>query len=215
MTPVFFDLDGTLIDSLPGITDAANGVLIERGLPKIGPDLTVGFVGRGERVFVERMIAATDLDPSEFETLVERFVVHYKLSAASTVLMPGAREALDILKAASYPLGLITNKPRAPLGPTLEAVDLTDDFEVVLAGDDLADRKPHPAPLFAAMKQLGADRCLYVGDSDIDAETAERAGMPFALYTEGIRTKSVEDMPHDAAFNDFKDLPGIVKALVG
>ena len=215
MTPVIFDLDGTLIDSLPGITDAANAVLAERALPSIGPDLTVGFVGRGERVFVERMIAATELDANDFETLVERFVVHYKLSAEKTALMPGVREALDQLKAAGYPLGLVTNKPRAPLIPTLEAAGLTADFSVVLAGDDLARRKPDPLPLLTAMRDLGGDRCLYVGDSDIDADTAFRANMPFALYTEGIRTIAVEDMPHEAAFNDFSALGAIVQKLIG
>ena len=118
MIPVIFDLDGTLIDSLPGITDATNALLAEWGLPPIGADLTKRFVGRGERVFVERLIAATALDPSDFEALVARFIVHYKIAAETTVMMPGARAALNDLKGAGYPLGLVTNKPRAPLIPT-------------------------------------------------------------------------------------------------
>lgn len=215
MTPIIFDLDGTLIDSLPGITDAANAVLAEFELPSIGEDLTIGFVGRGERVFVERLIAATDLDPHAFELIVSRFVVHYKASASSTRLMPGVREALDILKQDGFSLGLVTNKPRAPLGPTLENVGLSDEFEVVLAGDDLERRKPDPLPLITAMKQMGGSRCIYVGDSDIDAETAQNAGMPFVLYSKGIRTKPIEEIPNDAVFDDFKDLLTTIKRLVG
>lgn len=215
MTPVIFDLDGTLVDSLAGITDAANGVLSERGLPSIGTDLTVGFVGRGERVFLERMIAATDLDPDDFDELLELFIKHYKVGARNTCLMPGARAALDWLKIEGYPIGLVTNKPRAPLGPTLEAAGLSDEFGVVLAGDDLPRRKPDPLPLLTAMERLGGSRCLYVGDSDVDAETAARAGMPFALFTEGIRTSAIEDTPHDAVFGEFSELPEIVRRLIG
>ncbi len=215
MTPVLFDLDGTLIDSLPSITDAANAVLSEQNLPPIGQDKTVGFVGRGERVFVERMIAATDLDPDAFDALLARFVEHYKVSAASVRLMPGARDAVDVLRDVGYPLGLVTNKPRAPLGPTIDAAGLADAFDIVLAGDDLERRKPDPLPLAVAMERLGGETCLYVGDSDVDAETAKNAGVPFALYTEGIRTMPVESLPHDAAFDDFRDLPGIVRKLIG
>ena len=70
MTPVIFDLDGTLIDSLPGITDAANAVLAEHNLPPVSTSLTKGFVGSGERVFVQRLIAATELDATQFDAHV-------------------------------------------------------------------------------------------------------------------------------------------------
>ncbi|MXQ07752.1 HAD-IA family hydrolase [Alphaproteobacteria bacterium GH1-50] len=213
MTPVLFDLDGTLIDSLGGITEAANATLAEWDVAPIGPDLTVGFVGRGEKVFVQRMIAATALPEGEEAAILPRFVEHYKIAARNTPLMPGARAALDRLHAQGVALGLVTNKPRAPLGPTLEAAGLTQDFQVVLAGDDLPRRKPDPDPIFEAMRVLGAERCLYVGDSDIDAETALAAGQPFVLYTEGIRTVPVEDIPHTEKFSDFADLDAIIARI--
>lgn len=215
MTPVIFDLDGTLIDSLPGITDAANAVLAEHNLPTVSTSLTKGFVGSGERVFIERLIAATELDPTQFDAHVARLIVHYKEAARHTRLMPGVRDALSTLKAEGYPLGLVTNKPRAPLGPTLEAAGLSEDFEVFLAGDDLARRKPDPLPLRTAIEQLGANTGLFVGDSDIDAQTAQNADVPFVLYTEGIRTTPIERLPHEAAFDDFSKLPEIVRWLIG
>jgi phosphoglycolate phosphatase len=213
MTPVIFDLDGTLIDSLPSLTKAANELLDRRGLPALDIKTVEGFVGRGERVFVERMIAATALRPEDFEELLAEYMPIYKTAALETILMPGVVEALTSLRAEGVPLGVVTNKPRAPLIPTLETVALTPFFDVILAGDDLERRKPDPEPLFHAMRVLGAESCIYVGDSDVDAETAKRAGQVFVLYTEGIRTTPIEEIPHSVAFNDFGMLPGIVRKL--
>ena len=127
--------------------------------------------------------------------------------------MPGVIKALEALKADGVPMGLVTNKPRAPLTPTLETVALTPFFDVILAGDDLEKRKPDPAPLYEAIRRLGAERCIYVGDSEVDAETAERAGQVFVLYTEGIRSVGVAEIPHEVAFNDFRMLPAIIRKL--
>lgn len=213
MTPVVFDLDGTLIDSLPSLTKAANTLLEVKDLPPIGQDLVMGFIGRGERVFMERLIAATALDPRDFDALLEAYIPIYEEAALETLLMPGADKALARMKRAGIKMGVVTNKPRAPLGPTLETVGLTPYFDIILAGDDLEARKPDPEPLWHAMRALGTERCIYVGDSEVDAETAERAGQPFVLYTEGIRSVPVHDIRHEVAFNDFRMLPGIVKKL--
>ena len=213
MIPVVFDLDGTLIDSLGGITSAANATLADWNLPPVGEDVTVGFVGRGERIFVERLIAATALVRDDADAILERFIHHYRIAAEDTPLMPGVRAALDALRREGHPLGLVTNKPRAPLGATLRSAGLSSDFEVILAGDDLERRKPDPLPLLEAMRRMDATACVYVGDSDIDAATAEAAGQPFLLYTEGIRTAPVEKIPHRAAFRDFGDLLRLVQGV--
>jgi len=82
-------------------------------------------------------------------------------------------------------------------------------FGAIVTGDSLPERKPDPAPLQVVLSRLGATSGLYVGDSEVDAETAARAGVPFALYTEGLRTRSVAEIPHDHAFSDFRALAGI------
>ena len=213
--PIVFDLDGTLIDSLPNVTQAMNSLLAEEGLPPVTEDLVVNFVGRGEKIGLQRLIDATDLDPHDFDRLMAAFIPHYEQAALQTRLYPGAREAVDRLLADGFKLALCTNKPRAPLIPTLEAATLDDVFEVVMAGDDLDLRKPDPAPVFEIMKRVGAETCVYVGDSEVDAETAQRAGAPFVFYTEGIRAVPVHDIPHDVAFNDFGMLPAICARLAG
>ena len=213
MIPIVFDLDGTLIDSLPDITGAANALLHEEGQPPLGPETVAGFIGLGERVFLDRLIAATALAEADFERLMPRFIEHYRGATGNTRLFPGVREAIDHFRSVGVPLALCTNKPAAPLWPVLEAVGLREDFDVIVAGDTLPTRKPDPAPMRHILGELGVATCIYVGDSETDAETARRAGVPFVFFTEGIRQSPVEAIPHAMAFSDFAALPAIYEAV--
>lgn len=211
-----FDLDGTLIDSLPTIASAANALLATEGLPALPAAQVAGFVGLGERVFLDRLIAATDLDAAQYDALLARFMPLYVAASESgSHLFDGVAEALNALAARGVPLGLVTNKPGGPTEAVLRSLGWHDRFGMVVAGDTLPLRKPDPAPLHHAMQALGVGRALYVGDSVVDAKTAQAAGQPFALYTEGIRTDAVEDLPHDAAFDDFAQLVEIYTRLAG
>ena len=120
--------------------------------------------------------------------------------------------ALEALQAQGHVLGLCTNKPLAPTHAVLDHLNLSRFFGAVVGGDSLPVRQPDPAPLQATLAALGANphKTLYVGDSEVDAETAQRAGLPFLLFTEGYRKTPVEDLPHRAAFRDFADLAGLV-----
>ena len=211
---VVFDLDGTLIDSLPDIAAAANALLSNHGHDPLPQMQIGGFVGMGERVFLDRLIAATALDPAQFDNLLSEFMALYTQNTGQTTLFPGVVEALEALRAAGYGLGICTNKPSGPLDAVLTAVDLNRWFDVVIAGDTLPVRKPDPAPLCLAFDRMGATDGVYVGDSDVDAETAQRAGIAFAFFTEGIRTKPVEEIPHDRAFGSFADLPAICEEVM-
>lgn len=211
---VVFDLDGTLIDSLPDIAAAANALLADHGLDPLPQAQIGGFVGMGERVFLDRLIAATALDVVRYDALMGEFITHYKASTGRTRVFPGALEAVQALRADGIKVGICTNKPCGPLAAVLEAVDLTKWFDAIIAGDTLAVRKPDPAPLRLAFERMGATEGVYVGDSDVDAETAQRAGVPFAFFTEGIRTKPIDAIPHDRAFARFEDVPSICRDLM-
>ncbi|MEL7149698.1 MAG: phosphoglycolate phosphatase [Pseudomonadota bacterium] len=213
MTAVLFDLDGTLIDSLPNVRDAANAVLNRYGLPDLPSGTVAGFVGLGEQVFIDRLIAATDLNAVDRDEIMARFILHYKEEAKKTLLFPGVKSALASLKKKGFALGLVTNKPRAPLEPTLDAAGLRSLFDVVVAGDDLPKRKPDPAQLLHAVEALDVPGAVYVGDSETDAASAQNANMPFVLFTEGIRLSPIEDLPHVACFDDFADLPELIFGL--
>ena len=84
----------------------------------------------------------------------------------------------------------------------------------MICGDSLPQRKPHPAPLHAAVAGAGGGPAIYVGDSEVDAETALAATLPFLLFTEGYRKTPVAELPHTRTFDRFSALPGLVAELL-
>ncbi|MEO1678930.1 MAG: phosphoglycolate phosphatase [Pseudomonadota bacterium] len=212
---VVLDLDGTLIDSAPDIHAAANAALGAEGVAPLSLDEARSFVGAGTPTFVRRAMAARGIDADRFEPLHAAFLGAYEGAVALTAPYPGAVDALAVLAGRGHPMGLCTNKPIGPTRTVLEHFRLAHVFGAVMGGDSLAVRKPDPAPLHAVMEGLGASTCLYVGDSEVDAETAARAGVPFLLFTEGYRKTPVEDLPHAAAFSHWDVLPGLVTRLAG
>lgn len=211
MKAIVFDLDGTLIDSAPSIHVAANRLLVAEGLPEVTFTQFRGFIGHGVGVLIERMMAAVGLpaDPNRHAALQASFMELYETAVDETVLYPGVAEALAFLGSEGWAMAICTNKPMAPTRAVLRHFGLLETFSVIISGDSLPQRKPDPAPLLAAIREMGASRALFVGDSEVDAETADRAGVPLALYTEGYRKAAVSDLPHLVAFNDFATLPGI------
>lgn len=212
---LIFDLDGTLIDSAPDIHAASNAVLAERGLAPLNLAQVRSFVGLGVPHLVRCLLraSAADADGPLHAELVAAFSARYEVAVTLTALYPGVREALTALSAKGHPLGICTNKPLAPTRAVLAHFGILEMFGTVIGGDSLTVRKPHPAPLLACLEALGGDAALYIGDSEVDAETARAAGLRFALYTKGYRKAPVAALPHDAAFDDFALLPELVAGL--
>lgn len=121
--------------------------------------------------------------------------------------------ALEALDAAGHPLALCTNKPLRPTHAALESTGLRRFFRAVVGGDTLPVRKPDPAPLLTAWRALGTTRAIYVGDSGVDAQTAEAAALPFVLFTEGYLNAPRETIRETASFSDFGALPGLISRI--
>lgn len=216
MTAVIFDLDGTLIDSAPDIAANANAVLEEMGMAAL-PDAQIrGFIGKGVGNLIGQVLAASGqaADGPFHAPMVQRFNDRYETAFENTVIYHGVVPALEALAEMGCAMGICTNKPIAPTHAVLRHLGLDGYFTAVYGGDSMAQRKPDPAPLIATAADLGRAQVIYVGDSEVDAETAHAANLPFLIYTEGYRKTPVHALPHDAAFNDFKQLPGLVAALM-
>lgn len=215
MAIVVFDLDGTLIDSAPDIRAAANRMLAEQGIAPLDLPTIVSFIGNGLPKLVERVMARTGLDMARHEELTAVTLAHYNAAATDlTRPYPGVVDALEVLQAAGHVLALCTNKPEAPARLILRNLRLERYFNGVVGGDTLDVKKPDPAPLLHIIRRLGDGPAIYVGDSEVDAETAQRAGVRFALFSQGYRKTPVEAIPHDDLFDDFTALPGIVRAAL-
>jgi phosphoglycolate phosphatase len=215
---IVFDLDGTLIDSAPDIQSVASAILSPLGRDGLTLDETRGFVGEGAAVFVRRMMAARNIEetPERHAALLAEFIAQYEFALDKAVYYPGVLHVLAVLKAAGHRLGLCTNKPERPARAVMRHMGMVPIFDAVMAGGMLASRKPEPDMLLCTIQELGGGPALYVGDSEIDAETARRAGVPFALFTEGYRKTPVSEMHHDWHFHDYSALRGIVaEAMAG
>lgn len=204
---LIFDLDGTLIDSLPDIATAANATLAEFNLPALDLETIGGFVGRGFQPFVARLVDTYPDLADKTDQLNDRFMAQYIKASRHSTLFDGVAQALA---KRTEPMGLCTNKAMAPTRAVLNGLGWENMFGSVIAGDSLATRKPNPEMLIHCLHELDAKTCLYVGDSEVDAQTAQNAKLPFALFTQGIRTTPVDQIPHDYAFDDWADFGGIV-----
>ncbi|MEH6567486.1 MAG: HAD-IA family hydrolase [Halioglobus sp.] len=209
---IVFDLDGTLIDSAPDIQSVGSDILRSHGKGSLTLDETRSFIGEGAAVFVSRMMAARGIaqTPGKHAELHESFIVQYETAVDQAVFYPGVLDALVVLKTAGHRLGLCTNKPELPARAVMRHMGLEPFFHAFIAGGMIARSKPEPDMLLKVIEDLGDGATLYVGDSEIDAETAQRADVPFALYSQGYRKCAVSEIHKNWVFDHFDVLPGIV-----
>ncbi|WP_317055876.1 phosphoglycolate phosphatase [Roseovarius rhodophyticola] len=213
---VIFDLDGTLIDSAPDIHAAANKVMMHRGIAPFTLEEARSFVGHGALVFIERCLAARgrQAETALRDQLLADFLALYESAVHLTKLYPGVASCLDTLTKDALPMAICTNKPEGPTQAVLSHLGIDQKFEVIIGGDTTPKRKPDPLPLLETIARMKATQVVFVGDSEVDSETARHAGVPFALYTEGYRKTPVDQLHHDAAFDNFAELPALVQRLL-
>lgn len=209
---LIFDLDGTLIDSAPAIHAVSNAVLAAQGFPALSQDEVRSFVGKGVPHLVRCLLQRHGENPDGplCATVHDDLILRYETEVEGNTPYPGVIAALEQLAALGCAMAVATNKPLRPAMAALRHVGMDLFFPVVLGGDSLPTRKPDPAMVHDAARQLGRDRVLYIGDSEVDAETAANAGLAFLLFTEGYRKTPVDQLQHAATFKQFSQLPDIV-----
>lgn len=175
---VLFDLDGTLLDTAPDMGAAINALLHEESLPPLSAERIRPHVSHGSNGLVR--LAFGDADPIAFESRRQRFLTLYAACLTQgTRPFAGMLELLRVLEVAGIAWGVVTNKPGWLTDPLLAHLALAERAACVVSGDTLPQRKPHPAPLLHAARQLAVDPadCVYVGDAERDVTSASAAGM--------------------------------------
>lgn len=214
MAAIIFDLDGTLVDSVPDIHAAVNRMLADIGHVAMDMALVRSFIGNGVPALISKVMAEKGESPDDAILHAARensFMQHYLAAPAELGgPFPGVVDALNELTAAGHQLGVCTNKPVEPARAILRDLGLANLLPVVIGGDSLSVRKPDPAPLLAAAEALRSQPALYVGDSEVDVETALKAGVPFLLFSGGYRKTPTEELSKDGVFHAFSELPGLV-----
>ena len=185
MTGILFDLDGTLLDTLEDLRDATNHVLRQYGYPERSLDQIRRAVGNAAANQIRKSLPeGTD------EAVVQELLPVYKAYYTDhcqirTKPYAGVEEALAVLKE-RYPVAIVSNKPDAAV-KELCAYYFPGTYALGEAAD--CPRKPAPDMVFKGMKAIGADRCVYVGDSEVDILTAKNAGVPCVCVLWGFRRR--------------------------
>ncbi|MFT9257382.1 MAG: phosphoglycolate phosphatase [Acetobacter sp.] len=225
-----FDMDGTLLDSLPDLAESCREMLVSYGLPPVSDAEVRGMIGQGVQVLVTRVLAlvahklagqpgAPVAPLPESTEAAERFMACYTPRAARlSRLFPGTEEALHILRAQGWGLAVCTNKPERAARAILDALGVAALFSAVGGGDSFTARKPDPVHLLGTIAQAGgqAARSVMVGDMPPDWLAAQGAGCSFvfAAWGYGGATPAQDLSCPVALAQSMAEVPAMLDALL-
>lgn len=188
MKAVIFDLDGTLINTAPGIRVAVNQMLVHYDAGPLSLKTVTEFIGDGVPALVAKCLSEVGQPDTELDTAVALFNKTYFMNpCVNTEIYKGVEDLLERLMHEGWILGVCTNKPEMVARKILQIHRLDRFFSSVVGGDRLTVRKPNPAPLALCLREVGATmaKSVYFGDSDIDASTAASMSLPFYFFEGG------------------------------
>lgn len=201
MNPLIFDLDGTLIDSLPGIAASLNRALTLHGLPGHSHENVRNFIGDGAKMLITRALDPNEA-PLHLESVLKSFQEDYATSwQHGTAPYPGIEQLLVQLKSRSIPLAVLSNKPHPFTEQIVTSLFPKNTFAAILGNKPGTPHKPNPTSAFEIAKKLNTppSSCTLIGDSTIDLETAQNAGMQSIAVTWGYHNPERLTAAHQTA----------------
>jgi phosphoglycolate phosphatase len=214
---IVFDLDGTLVDTAPDLTNALNDALIRRGHRPIPQETIRQAVGFGARVMIEEALhragALEDID-----AMLADFLVHYEANiAAESRPFPGAVASLDALAASGARLAVCTNKREHLSRKLLAELGLGGYFHGIAGRDTFSVSKPDPGHLTQVIALAGGapTRAIMVGDSDVDLRTAKDASVPSILVSFGYAPRALDEFAPAAIIDHFDELIPSIDVILG
>ena len=208
-TGILFDLDGTLLNTLEDLLDATNAALGHFGRPRRTLAELRAFVGNGARNQIRLSLSGRDDDP-DLDRVLEWYKEYYGAHCQiKTAPYEGVLEALAELP---YPIAIVSNKPDAAV-KTLCAQYFPGIF--ALGESAACPRKPAPDMVYQAMRAIGVEKCIYVGDSEVDIRTANNAGVPCVSVLWGFRDREVLEEEGGRYFCTHPaELPSVIEEIV-
>lgn len=210
---IVFDLDGTLVNSAPGLASAVDKTLHSLHLPVAGVERVAEWIGNGADIMLQRALCwASGQKPaiSQIQQARHIFDKHYQqCSLDGSVLYPSVISVLQQLHNQQYKLAIFTNKPSPFVRPLLQYLQIDGYFSVVIGANDVIINKPHPAALFLILGQLGLlpSELVMVGDSDNDIAAARAAGIAVLGLSYGYNYgQPIADSHPDWVLDNFEQL---------
>jgi len=186
---IVFDLDGTLIDSYEAIAESLNHALAGLGFAPVAPAGVRAMVGRGLETLMGRAMGERAVeDPGLIQKGVDLFRDRYDaICVAKTSLLPGVAETVPALAGRGYRMSVATNKPSYFARRLLDELGIGRHLDAVIGPDLASHHKPHPEVALAALAAMRLDprEALYVGDMEVDVQTARAAGMSVVVLPTG------------------------------
>ena len=219
ISAILIDLDGTLLHTAPELTASANLMLDDLGYPAAPQDLLTSYIGNGVSWLVKRALTGSmDTEPNVnlYNKALPIFEKHYTELLLHSKPFDGVIAGLEAMRIAGFRLGCITNKVKRYTEPLLAGSGLKHYFEIILSGDSLNEKKPHPLPLLHAAKFFGVpiEQVLLIGDSLNDSIAARAAGCPVICVSYGYNHgEPVSNLDLDAAINSLPEAMGLIKKL--
>lgn len=216
ISAILIDLDGTLLHTAPELAESANRMLRDMGRAPVSQDLLMSYIGNGISWLVKRALTGdmhAEPDAALYERALPIFEKHYTGLLLQSKPFAGVAAGLDAMRAAGFRLGCITNKVARYTEPLLKGLGLAEYFEIVLSGDSLPEKKPHPMPLLHAAKFFGvpAEQVLLIGDSLNDTIAARAAGCPVVCVPYGYNHgEAVDGLDLDAVI---PNLPAVLELV--
>lgn len=210
---LIFDLDGTLIDSKLDLALAVNATLTEFGFPELPQEEIFSYIGQGAPMLVRRALGHTD-DDALVEKALPFFLRYYREHMLdNTVAYPGVRAGLEQLARDGRILTVLTNKPERISREILAGLDLAGFFTSVYGGNSFERKKPDPIGVETILREtgVGPDETLFVGDSEIDVQTARNAGVRVCGVNYGLGSHLLEEFPPDLRVDSLTELAGRLK----
>ncbi|HEX5337787.1 MAG TPA: phosphoglycolate phosphatase [Gallionella sp.] len=214
---IVIDLDGTLLHTAPELAEAANRMLRDMDYAPVSQELLSSYIGNGISWLVKRALTGdmhATPDAALYNHALPIFEKHYTDLLLQSKPFGGVIEGLETMRAAGFRLGCITNKVERYTTPLLAGIGLAKYFDIVLAGDTLPEKKPHPLPLLHAAKFFGTpiEQLLLIGDSLNDTLAARAAGCPVFCVPYGYNHgEPVETLDLDAVIADLPAALPLIK----
>lgn len=217
---VLIDVDGTLVDSVPDLTFCVDEMLKQLDMPVRGEAAVRQWVGNGVQRLTERALT-NDLDGyPDAELLARAMPIFMELYAENTSkrsrLYDGVLEGLDFLQSCEgLKIGCVTNKAEQFTLPLLTDLGIVDRFEIIVSGDSLPEKKPHPMPLLHAAEKLGVkpEDSVMIGDSKSDVKAARAAGFQIICMTYGYNHgEDIRNYSPDAVIDSMIELASLISA---
>jgi len=211
---LIFDLDGTLINSALDLALLVNKMLEQIGKETFSEETIHDWVGNGALTLVSRALSGSrtineNLDDIFVQKALDIFLNHYRNNLCNATLpYPHVIHTLDTLKN-QYTFAIITNKPFAFVEPILKSLEMDGLFKLILGGDSLSQKKPHPMPLIYATEKLGVsiENSVMIGDSKNDILAANACGMHSVGVTYGYNYgEDIGVHKPSVIINDFSEL---------